>query len=1611
MLDARVRPRALAAAGLVLAGLASGLEARPDPGAASKEDDARRELVTALAAPGPPPAQAAELARELVRLERDGSGPLEGRIARLERERAAAPVESSRALLRVALDLSLAAVLARESPPAPLRRAPEDEPLGLAPGAGSPWDGPLELLCEVEALDPTPGRALAADARARRGEIAALRGETPPPSELGWEPLELVLPGREPRARLRVGGVSGEIAVGARPFDAPRALAEWVARLREGASLEDPFESLELPPGGEITLLATSVAPGRETLDVPISPELARSSGLLLEARARSGPKARAVVLPRPLALLASPTTEGELAVAVLDFASGEPVPAIVELDELAQEVRGGGTRAFARSSGAPTDASGIARLPRDERFPRAVLRARTGDGRAAWIALGETPAAPARGTTIVHASWERALARPGETVRARLAVREASPERRGRGVAPERPTPGERLEVALDDGGGTRELLARDLPLDAAGATVLEIPLPADARGDLRLRARFRGEEASVEVEPCRVGEPRAGELRVTIEAPRLSGPGSPVPARLVVRDGRGAPLAGAKVHARLVSEGGELLGAETIATDDSGVATFAFAPGESSDGSARLEALAVDASGREGAASARVLFAASEPEVALSWERRFAAPGEEVAIDLDARALDGARRVSTRGKLELRLASARLVSESPVEAKEGRSRTAVKLPAPGVYEVAFIASDSPARASATVYGLGPGGALERPDSALELVAERPFCSPLETTRVLVRGRATSALVFARDATGRVRRGFPRPVALPQGAALVPIELDPSWIEGGSVDALALVDGRLARARATFVVRAPLERPLVEVTLERRVWKPGEKATVRVHVEARDMLPLRRAQIALSLEDDEIAAAAERARGASRSVPPTLPLASSLVPDSSPSRATARTSGAALVIGRPPSERESLDLTLEGPLPQATPPAGFVLVETDENGDAQAALTLPNVAGRWRVHARAFPREGGPPCERELTVATRRPLSLELAAPGRLETGDAVALPLIVSNESESEAKVELELAATPGDALTLEGEAKHALAVPARGSARLLVPARAIRAARVRLDAKLTAPGEPETVGRALVVVEGPRLAPTGAALALVGSETAAVATETLVAPSGSSVLVRVATPAALLGDLAAELARPGESPAEGFAALLLARRALDARGEAWDAVAKRHSVSADDELAPGELGKGPRDPRRSPLFSRKRLDAFVQEGLALVRAGIVSPRADAELDPEARALERLVLAREAGAPVTSSDLASGAAHLEVLLARAESASPEARRALAPSRALARWALALAGRPVDLATVEPDAASVGSEGACLLALLRLHRTANTADAPAARERALALVGEGVRDLATASRVIELALALGDTARADVLAGEALVLALGASGPRAGTAELAAAVAELVRREKPRAEKGSVSVIVGAERLELPLASDDPLATDGAAIASVSSHTPEGVSVELTRHGRSALPVVVTSLSEPSADAAPGVAVSARVLHLERSATTGAGRRWLRASWLGGNPREGDLARLELTVVARRPVARLRLIVPLPPGLELISDAAPLPSGLSVERCAGRVELFAKDLAPGAHALVFAARALFAGKFQAAPCSAAIGGERVVVPALGFDLTIGGRE
>jgi hypothetical protein len=1351
----------------------------------------------------------------------------------------------------------------------------EDEP--IAPLSWS-LEAARPLLDEVAALDTARGErafARAAEKEAALGHEDVALALLAHAGEAGRPLLERL---RAPRLEVEGESVRASNAAAlARPFDLEDALDDLALAFRTGEGPADLAAAAVGHAHGEPAPLASLSA-----------------SALLVETRPAG---ARAVLLRGGIAVHVERAERG-LLVAAWDARTGAPVAGNALVILAADELRDGKPRRFSQAAALPLDDEGLTIAPADERFTRALVVVKGDDGRAGHAILA-LERAPQDQRAHVLVRWERTLVRPGEVARALLVVR----RRLGQDLVPLRP--GERCEAVLVDAAG-KELARKELVVDRLGGAVFEAPA---VRGVLRIEARVDGEPARIEGSPLLVAEPRQATVEFGIKAPGFVDAGKPFAVRFEAHDTLGAPLVGRirwRLEAETTTEG-------AVATDVSGNATLSLRAAKD----ARLSAFFSDVTGREAAAGARISARGGEPWFELTSERRFLLPGEDADVQIDVFHTDGRPRTEEGTAVAfLERENGEVVVRADLKMKE-RGRAVFKLPGPGEWDVALVATPSHA-ALRFVAG-------EVPTPHLEVLPEKPVFQRGETARFLVRApKGTRAFVVARSG-GRSR------ATRFMGPGVHSIVLDPSWAPGFEVEAFAVIGGHLERATAHAEVALLGVALAIDLAPDKPSYKPEEKPIVRIHVRHEDNLPARGAQVHLALEDDDSARAAERAA----------------------------TSEEDLVLAR----RHGV----------ASPAAPFVSLTTDDNGNTQAQLALPG-AGRFRVRATAIALDGKV-ATREAQLAARRRLSIDLGAPPAMEVGDEVELVLAAWNDSGRPATVELSLASAAPSVLELEGDTKKKVEVPGRSGEVLRVRARAKAPGHAKIDAKLSLQNEDEAAS-ATVAVTGPRLGWLAATSMVVGSETIAAAHSVahLLAPEGPRLLVRADDPAATLGDLVAELVRPGHGLdlAEAFVPALLARRAFDARGEKWDDVAKRFGVDPNQVLLAGDPGKGPRDPRRSPLFAKARLDALVKEGLeALARRATPAgwswrPGGPADLGSTAHALETLAVARELGVAVAPELLERGAVALDGLLAQG---GPPA------LRAHAALVLVLLGKPAPLDKLEAEPRDPRAD--LLLVLARLH-SAKGPDLDRARERARGLLAATPpEDARMAARELEIATLLeptGPLARslADEVVARRPVLAI--AEPPLGS-DVARALAEHVRLAPPRPLSGAVKIEgVG----ELPLDADDLLLTRAALLRDEAA--PVGTLV-LARTAPGEVRVTAGALAlEPSG--AGSVVVAKAWQRLERTLRAERGMERLEGRWVPlAEAARGELVRLELTVTSPRPVERFVLEERIPAGLELFRADGP-----NAQVLEGSVRFHADLLAAGEHHLALVFRARLAGDFKAPP-------------------------
>ncbi|GJM20906.1 MAG: hypothetical protein DHS20C15_08210 [Planctomycetota bacterium] len=142
-------------------------------------------------------------------------------------------------------------------------------------------------------------------------------------------------------------------------------------------------------------------------------------------------------------------------------------------------------------------------------------------------------------------------------------------------------------------------------------------------------------------------------------------------------------------------------------------------------------------------------------------------------------------------------------------------------------------------------------------------------------------------------------------------------------------------------------------------------------------------------------------------------------------------------------------------------------PLAAFLpALRTDKNGCVRAEVSLPDRLTRWRVMVVAADR-GSRFGFGESSLRSSKPLRVRASLPRQLRQGDRAALPVVLHNDGDSAAEVQLALEAS---VLELSAEARgRKLTVPAHDRVELLLPVSAPRSGVARLLFVLTDAKDP--------------------------------------------------------------------------------------------------------------------------------------------------------------------------------------------------------------------------------------------------------------------------------------------------------------------------------------------------------------------------------------------------------------------------------------------------------------------------------------------------------------------------------------------------------------
>ncbi len=362
----------------------------------------------------------------------------------------------------------------------------------------------------------------------------------------------------------------------------------------------------------------------------------------------------------------------------------------------------------------------------------------------------------------------------------------------------------------------------------------------------------------------------------------------------------------------------------------------------------------------------------------------------------------------------------------------KAGKASASLTPPTSGEYKIVVTARDArgrSARASTFVWVTGPEIYLQRTSmNTLQVIADKNAYNPGEKARLLIVSpySATALLTLER---GRIHEK--KLITLESGSNLIELPVTSQMAPLMYVSVLAIHPAEAqkppqsAMGLARLNIAPSLQQIFVELESDLKVAQPRQNVTFTVRTRDLQGQPVA-AEVSLALVDKAVLAL----------VPPNSPpLLESFYPERGLSIMTATsdrfdaewlnpTLGALLVgeLGRGGSgggEKGSDQFgipVLRGEFRDTAFWHGQVV--TDENGQAQVSVTLPDNLTTWQMMVRAVTadtRVG----EATLELLSTRPLQIDLQTPRFFVAGDQATLGALIQNHTANELEVSVSLEA----------------------------------------------------------------------------------------------------------------------------------------------------------------------------------------------------------------------------------------------------------------------------------------------------------------------------------------------------------------------------------------------------------------------------------------------------------------------------------------------------------------------------------------------------------------------------------------------------------------
>lgn len=850
---------------------------------------------------------------------------------------------------------------------------------------------------------------------------------------------------------------------------------EAVVSLISAAALLDGSADLRKPdaiPVGvlkKVTSIPVNFKARRDSHDrsgrIPL-PGL-QPGGYLLELKG-NGTQARFAFLVTRLGVVAK-TSPGGVLLFTTDLVSGTPLPG-VEIGSLP------------RTNSVVSDREGL--IPWSGNSFATRLTARSGDN----LAFLELPSRDKSGTTAGHMGYlytDRPAYRPGQTVYFKGVLR----QRDGEGY---RPPALDKVQVTIKDD-NDKSICESSLTVSASGSFNGECTLPAvPALGEYSISATGNGETWQGSF---RVLEYRKPEFEVKAAADRqFLVAGDTGQFKVSARYYFGAAVAGGKLVWRVYSRPAWGLGADgdddgyydeerfgggyadfidegEAQLDDNGEAVIPIAArNHDMPYTYTLEADVTDVSSRQVSASGSITVVPSLVALSVKAANYLARPGDPQEITLRAANWEGAPRA-----LPVKLSFGRQVYDKKSHtygwqetqdttlqtAGDGSVRTHFTFPSPGYWQVTAEAADEAGRkaiAHTSVWVWKEGYSWEGSYRDLEAEFDRKSYKPGETARLIVRAPLTGGSLLltleGRDISSKSvvpLKGMVEVVEIPVTTAQAPYV---------HVSAVTVGGGRFYSRTLPLRVDYQPDKLDLKVTPDKPVYGPGDPVRLTVTTtQAGKRVP---AELSIGVVDEAIyAIARERAddiwqffRGSREHLVTTLH-----------SFPRVYLGGAA----KDKSQATEADDGLKGLKVRKVfkdTAAWFPMLETNADGSATAAFTLPDNLTTWRATAVGHTPASQFGVGREKFIA-RLELMARLAPPRFLTVGDQLQVPGVITSMLDQGQSAQGRFEAS---GLTLLGDTSFSGTVAPRGTLRANATLRADQAgtATLRLLAKGTDKGD---------------------------------------------------------------------------------------------------------------------------------------------------------------------------------------------------------------------------------------------------------------------------------------------------------------------------------------------------------------------------------------------------------------------------------------------------------------------------------------------------------------------------------------------------------------